>query len=78
MGFILPTFSSPDQHLIAEVLTISVALCREHSKINSQLQSIKPAVPLLTVELLLPLLFFAAVVLELLGPLWVGDRSERF
>lgn len=77
-GFILPIFSHPDQCLIAEAPTISVALCGEHSKIDSQPQSFKPAVPLHAMQLPLPLFFFAAVVLVLLGPLWGGDKSEGF
>lgn len=78
MGFTLPIFAHPDQHLTAEVLTIWVALCSERSKINSQPQSIKPAVPLHDMELLLPLFFFAVVVSKLLGPLCGGDRSKDF
>jgi len=78
MGFILPIFPHPDQQLIAELLMTSVALCNEHSKINSWPQSIKPAVPLHATELLLYLFFFAAVVSELAGPLWGGDRSKGF
>lgn len=76
MGFSLPIFAHPDQWLIAEVLMILVVLHRERSTINSQPQSIKQAVPLHAMELLLPLFLFAAVVSELLGPLWGGDRRK--
>lgn len=78
MGFILPIFAHPDQWLIAEVLTVLVEPRSERSKINSQPQPIKLAVLLHAMELMLPLFFFAAVVLEVLGPLWGWDRSKGF
>lgn len=76
-GFILPVFAHPDQQLIAEVLTISAVLHGELSKINSCPQPIEPAVPLHTAELPLPLLCSAAVVPELLGPLWEQRWEQR-